>query len=58
MDNPGYEKTILEGKLGPFMTEEECFLKCEKMRHRLIGRCHGLLEVGYTGYEFPLCHRL
>lgn len=58
MDNPEYEGTLLEGYLGPFMNEEEIASTCGIVGRRMIGRCQGLLEIKYTGFSFPYCHRL
>lgn len=58
MDNPGLERDLLDGSVGPFLSAKDCFSKCRAMSRRLIGRCQGLLEVVHTGCDFPYCHEV
>ncbi|KAH7146154.1 hypothetical protein EDB81DRAFT_947194 [Dactylonectria macrodidyma] len=57
-DNSDLEALLLDGSIGPFMSEEDCISKCQVMGRRLVGRCQGLLEVVYTGNDFPFCHHV
>jgi hypothetical protein len=44
-DNPAYEKSLMEGTLGPPIRLEEWEARCLAMNHRLTGRCQGLIVV-------------
>lgn len=57
-DDHEYEKKLLRKGLHPFQPGEMGTGKCVLTVHRLIGRCRGLLQVVYTGLNFPYCHRL
>ncbi|KAL0943905.1 uncharacterized protein CTRU02_201792 [Colletotrichum truncatum] len=57
-DNPECEKSLLDGRLGPFLSSNECDSKCVSMTHRLSGRCCGLIHIVDTGLSPPYCHRV
>ncbi|KAH7145540.1 hypothetical protein B0J13DRAFT_607193 [Dactylonectria estremocensis] len=57
-DGSNLEALLLNGSTGPFMSEDDCISKCRVMSRRLVGRCQGLLEVVYTGNQFPYCHHV
>ncbi|KAJ8130877.1 hypothetical protein O1611_g2746 [Lasiodiplodia mahajangana] len=55
-DNPGLEARLLDGSVGPYLSEADCKDKCNQMCRRLVGRCQGLLDIVETGSDFPDCH--
>lgn len=57
-DNPNLEIQLLDGSLGPYLSNDQCISKCSQMCRRLIGRCQGLLDIYETGWEFPDCHMI
>ncbi|KAI0544422.1 hypothetical protein F4679DRAFT_564968 [Xylaria curta] len=55
-DNPDLEAQLLDGSLGPCLSEFDCISKCDQMCRRLVGRCQGLLDIVETNLPFPNCH--
>lgn len=57
-DEPECERSLLNGRLDLPRPSGNETSKCFLMAHRLSGRCRGLIQVVYTGRNFPYCHRL
>ncbi|KAI0115538.1 hypothetical protein GGR51DRAFT_555973 [Nemania sp. FL0031] len=57
-DNPDLVAQLVDGSVGPFLSNAGCISKCNQMCRRLIGRCQGLLDIVETGRGFPHCHRV
>lgn len=57
-DRPEYETNLLDGRLQQNLGSKDGTLGCVPMAHRLNGRCRGLVQILYTGRNFPYCHQL
>lgn len=57
-DDPGLAFQLLSGNIGPYLSSADCIQKCHTAGRRAVARCKGLIEVTYSGWQFPNCHQL